>query len=655
MSEKHINYNARTFEEYRSELLQFTKEYYPELAERIEDSSIGSWIIDLFSAVADDLSYHTDRVYQNTNVDSSENRASLMSIARNNGVKIPGKKAAMCEFEFTCELPAHIEGNSSRPDWNYAPVIKRSTRVTNGQVNFELDEDVNFAEQFNKDGYSNRKYTPIFASNGSVSAYKVSKSVIGRNVTTKIYQKVLKSSDLKPFMEVILNDDNVAAVESIIFKETSDYKRIPSTEEFFYNDEVYRVKNESIYTHRYFEVNSLSEQYVFGERGGQYGDQYEDYVDDDTFIRVYEGVWKGIKQKYITEYTDAGYMKITFGPGAAYETVKKDGTPGESIMCKIVNNEMLGVLPKAGWTMYVLYDVVDGQVANLAAGSVNTLSNALIEMPGTSNADESNKSKVVKSITVSNITNVYGGKDEPNNAELRNIVKFNAGAKQRAVVINDYKDLINNIPARYACPFRFSVKEENNKILISLLNVNARGKLESALPDMMVKNMIEYLSMYKTLGDFVAIESGKIYNLGVNAELYIDKNYTTSSVIAAVIEVIKGYFDVATHEMGEDIFIADLERLVMGVDGVLGIIDLSVYNIYGGSYSEDICPLPRATDKVTDCNGTIYINPNVGKEYGGTSFKIDLERTDNILYMDDNAMGEIKYPNKDIVIKAKVK
>lgn len=655
MSEKHINYNARTYEEYRAELLQFTKEYYPELAERIEDSSVGSWIIDLFSAVADDLSYHTDRVYQNTNVDSSESRASLMSIARNNGVKVPGRKAAMCEFEFTCELPAIVEGNTSKPDWNYAPTIKRSSRVTNGQVNFELDEDVNFKEQFNKDGLSNRKYVPIVAANGTISSYRVSKTVIGRNVTTKIHKKLIKSSDLKPFMEIILNDDNVAGIESIIFKESSDYNRTPSTDEFFYNSETYRVPNESIYTHRFFEVDSLSEQYVFGGVTGEFGDIYDDYVDGDTFVRVYEGVWKGIKNKYITEFTDAGYMKITFGPGAAYEEINKEGTPGESIMCKIVNNEMLGVLPKAGWTMYVLYDVVDGQVANLAKGSVNTLSNAIIEFPGTSSLNSSNRTAVQQSITVSNITNVYGGKDAPSNEELRNIIKYNTASKKRAVVINDYKDLINQMPARYACPFRFSVKEENNKIEISLLNINSQGKLDSYLPGLMVKNLVEYLSMYKTLGDFVAIESGKIYNFGVNAELYIDKNYTTSTVIGAVVEVIKSYFNVSAHDMGEDLLISDLERLIMNVDGVMGIIDLSIYNIYGGQYSEDVCPLPRATNKNTDCNGTITINPSMGTNNNGTSFKIDLERTDNILYMDDNALGEIKFPNADIIVKAKLK
>ena len=40
--DKHINYIARTFDDYKSELLKFSKKYYPEIAESYEDSTIGS-------------------------------------------------------------------------------------------------------------------------------------------------------------------------------------------------------------------------------------------------------------------------------------------------------------------------------------------------------------------------------------------------------------------------------------------------------------------------------------------------------------------------------------------------------------------------------------------------------------------------------------
>ena len=61
MSEKKINYLSRTFDDYKSELIKFSNKYYPELSDSYDDSSVGSWFIDLVAAVGDNLSYHIDQ------------------------------------------------------------------------------------------------------------------------------------------------------------------------------------------------------------------------------------------------------------------------------------------------------------------------------------------------------------------------------------------------------------------------------------------------------------------------------------------------------------------------------------------------------------------------------------------------------------------
>ena len=53
---------SRDFNEIRDELVKFSKSYYPQLADNFNDSSVGSWFLDLMAAVGDDLSYHTDRM-----------------------------------------------------------------------------------------------------------------------------------------------------------------------------------------------------------------------------------------------------------------------------------------------------------------------------------------------------------------------------------------------------------------------------------------------------------------------------------------------------------------------------------------------------------------------------------------------------------------
>ena len=149
--EKKINYLSRDFASIKSDLIKFSNMYYPEVSDDFNDSSIGAWFIDLVSAVGDDLSYHTDRMYQETNIDSATLKSSVLNQARANGLKIPGRKASMCEVEFSCVLPTSNGPDIHLPNWDYAPILQSTSIVSAGEYAYQLTEDVNFAEQFNKD------------------------------------------------------------------------------------------------------------------------------------------------------------------------------------------------------------------------------------------------------------------------------------------------------------------------------------------------------------------------------------------------------------------------------------------------------------------------------------------------------------------------
>ena len=125
-------------------------------------------------------------MFQETNINSANLRSTLLNIARTNGVKIPGAKSSMCEIELSCELPV----NGQSPDWNYAPIVQKTSIMSAGNYNFELSEDVNFHEQFNSDGYSNRTFVPKRNSNGVITAYTVSKTTLAVNGSSRIFKKV---------------------------------------------------------------------------------------------------------------------------------------------------------------------------------------------------------------------------------------------------------------------------------------------------------------------------------------------------------------------------------------------------------------------------------------------------------------------------------
>ena len=708
--EKKINYLARSFTDIKSELINFSKKYYPEISDNFNDASVGSWFIDLVSAVGDNLSYHADRMYQENDINSANLKKTILNNARLNGIRIPGPKASMCEVELSCTLPLS-DNNISQPDWRVAPTVKMGSTVGNNKYQFELAEDVNFREQFNMDGISNRKFKPLRNNNGIITAYTVTKSAIVIGGKNKIYKKVLTEEDVKPFMEVILPEKNIMNIESVIFKESANFNADPQSYEYFIDKEQYKFNGQDIDTFRFFEVDSLSDQFIFGTnvsgntellnpdtmKNLSYVDETEStlkaapsideaeegvfYIKDKKVVakvngaytevnnyfsnrttRYFKGKWIPITQKFVTEYTDNGYLKLIFGSGTSLELIEDDNNRnyteyGKYMMTKILNNDLLGVLPKIGWTMFILYRTGGGIETNLAQGSINSILNAdlsFIENVNSANMQKV-KQEILSSLKVTNITPSLGGKDFLSTEELKNYVKYAIQEQKRCITLGDYKSRLLMMPPKYGCPYRCNTIEDNNKIVISCLGLKNNGKLTTVLSDALVENMIEYLSHFKTLGDYIEFKSGKVYNLGFELDVFIDKHYTTSEVVKNIINKITDYMAVNKRDMGEDIFIGDLEKEINLIDGVISLIDLRVYSKYGvGEYSDTPCPLPRATTAV--CKDGVTTNVIVDESTtSAKQFQIDLSQTDSVLFSDYDSMYEILNPYEDIKIKTKIK
>lgn len=668
MSEKKISYLNRDFESYREALVDYVGRYYPHLADKFDDASIGSWIIDVISAMGDNLSYHTDRVFNETNINSANERSSIMNIARSNGLKVPGPKASIASETFSCILPviSEIRNDGSTtwtPNMAYAPVIKRGTQLTSGSQFFEVMSDIDFSEQFNEEGYSDRNIFPQKDSNGKIRGYLVEKYAPVYAGQTRVYRQVLTSSDVKPFMEIVLPDKDIMSIESIIFKDGVSFNSDPSMSEFM-NPNEYVPASESptsCDTYRYFEVDSLVDQYRWGDdvtstryvsnNIGQpvtYTYGYYNNVKDTVVptFSVTKGEWIPLTQKFITEYTDNGYLKIIFGCGedaGQIVSYNEGDNFSRSQISKMIRNNFMGKLPRQGWTMYVQYRIGGGASSNVPKGRINTFSylNMTIGKCLGSSKDSSIMSTIRSTMTCTNTTPSVSGKDAPSVEEIKNMVKYNNGSQNRCVTLKDYVNRVHMMPSRYGCPFRVGAIESNNKVMMYLLGVDSDGKLSSMLPDQLITNIENYLSKYRSINDFVEIKSGRIVNVSFEVDLYVDKNYNANDVILNVMNTIKGYIDINKFQLGDDIYVSDLVKEISMTDGVLNVIDLRVYNEYGEGYS-----MTRCTQSIKDDGETMKENKRD---------EIDLDMSDYILTSDSDEMFEIKYPEKDIKLRVKVR
>lgn len=675
MSEKTISYLDRTYAEFKNDIIDKTRKYYSDIFDNYNDASIGMWFIDVVADVADTLSYNIDRVYQETGIESATTRDSLLKLAKNNGVKVPGKKCAIVEVELSCVVPVNNANsvdedgnNQALPDYNYAPIVKRGSLFTNGFSTFELYEDVDFSEQFDKNGISNRKLTPVRNYNGLITGYEIKKLSIAVAGQSKIHKKYISQNDIEPFMTVELDDENVTNVESIILKQGSVSNT--SISDFFVDRESFEGSN-GLPVLRYFEVDNLAEQYRFGYVDEEYDDPNTrlvtynpvwDVVDAIEYdgrvepIRMAcRGKWKRLKNKFTTEFTDGGSLKITFGSGVRneYGQIPDDATEfTKYMMARMEANDYMGVLPEPNTTMFILYHVGGGEQTNIAKGTLNDIVYASVEISGNcaDNLDARKKSAVKSSLAVTNTTPSYGGKDEPSDEELKLLIKYNSAAQNRCVTVKDYFAMISRIEPKYGIPFRYNVVEENNKIVVYSLGIDYQGHLTDELCERVSDNMKEFLSNYKMVNDLVEVMPGRIINVSFSIDVFIDKAYDRSEVVKRIIDTAYEYMDVRRHNMGDDIFLGDLEKEISKLDGVVNLIALRCYNNAGYGYSSTMTTQDVYTDYDDTCNPSTK-NP----DYVNDRNEFNLAKSDKTLFGDASAMFEIKYKEKDIVVNVKTR
>lgn len=643
--EKGISYLNRTFDDYKNALKDFSRKYYPDMATEYGDASIGSWLIDINADVADNLSYHIDRVYQETNIDSAQEPSSVMNIARNNGVKVPGPKGAMAEVRFTCQVP--VDGDTYAKE--YLPVIKRGTMVNSSSQMFEVMYDVNFSEQYDEFMRSDRTIEPVLDANGNITKYNISKLAVVTAGETRIFKKAIKSSDIRPFMEIIIPVEGVMNVESVLMKDGDTLTSYPSYGEFYSYDEIVHKECPSELV-RFFEVDSLAEQLRWGETLNEnncpiihaYG--YFNSNNNTVYptCQVTKGEWKPVSHKFITEYTDNGYLKVIFGAGvksAQYPQIDDMSSLSKHLITRTIRNNSLGELPNPGTTIFILYRAGGGSASNVAQGAISSISKLLTNFPMGAKASEATKSAVRNSINVVNTTPSVSGKDMPTIQEMKYLIKYNKGAQNRCVTTKDYIDRVLMMPPKYGTPFRVGCAEDNNKIMLYLLGIDYQKKLDAALPSLLVENIQNYLTEYRMINDFVEIKPGRIINLSVEVDVHVDKNYNMSDVVSLIIGKVRDYFDINKRNMGDDLYTGDLKKEISKLDGVANLIDLRVYNETSDGYSS------------TQTNQELYIAGDCNRQQDEKvpgRYRIDLEASDGIIYSDGDTMLEIKYPEKDI-------
>lgn len=601
---KQITYAKRDFASLREELVNLTKQYYPDLITNFNDASIYSVLLDMNAAVSDNLHFHIDRVWQETMLDFAQQRQSLFHIAKTYGIKLPGLRPSIALCDFSINVPVW----GDKEDERYEGVLKAGAQVSGGGQIFETVEDIDFSSPFNGKGEPNRLKIPNRDNNDKIVSYTITKREAVVNGITKIYRRVITDVDQKPFLKLFLPEKNILGVTSVIHKDGSGYGSNPSSDEF------------SSSTNRWYEVNSLIEDKIFIEDPTSVSDS-ENYKSGD---------YKKITDKFITEYTPEGYFSLTFGSGNVDPMENLDnymnGTMKVSL-ASFLNNTSLGSIPKNNSTLFIKYRVGGGKKTNLGVNVITTMNSYEMVVNG---PNDTISSQVSQTLRTTNVTPAIGGSDSPTVEEIRNMIAYNFSAQNRAVTLNDYKSLIETMPSTYGAPAKVNVMEEDNKVRIKLLSYDDNGGLIDIVSNTLKNNIINYLSNYRMINDYIDIQGGEVIDLGLEINVVINKNEKPSDVIKSVVDATTNFFSVDKRKMGEPLLVGDLHRVIGNVSGVANVGEIKIFNKIGGNYSSS----------------------EVSQSYKDKNTK-EILQSDNIIYMKSNQIFQVRFPSSDVSVAYK--
>ena len=601
---KKISYATRDFAGLRQELVNLTTEYYPDLIKNTNDASIFSVLLDLNAAVADNLHFHIDRVWQETMLDFAQQRQSLFHIAKTYGIKIPGNRPSVSLADFSINVP--VRGD--KEDERYLGTIRIGAQVSGAGQIFESITDIDFSSPFNDKGEPNRLKIPNFDSNNTLVSYTITKREPVVNGVSRIYRRVITELDQKPFLRLYLPEQNVLGVTSVIHKDGTSFNANPTSNEF------------TTVGNKWYEVKSLIQDKVF--------------IPDPTAVSDKDnfkaGKYIDVVNKFYTEHTPEGYYSLTFGSGTVDPLDNLDNYMNGSLkvnLASYLNNMSLGSIPKAGTTLFVKYRIGGGKSSNLGVNVINSVDEVEFNVNG---PNQTINSQVVGSLRVSNVTPAIGGADQPTIEEIRNMVAYNFAAQNRAVTLNDYKSLIETMPSTFGAPAKVNVMEEDNKVRIKLLSYDDLGNLTDTVSTTLKNNIINYLSEYRMINDYIDIASGEVIDFGLEIDLHIDKNENPTDIVRTVIQNTTTFFAIEKRKMGDPLFIGDLKREIGNVGGVTNVIDVRVFNKIGGQYS----------------------STEVAQSYSDTLTK-EILQSDMTIFMKSNQIFQIRFPNIDIKVRTK--
>ena len=233
-------------------------------------------------------------------------------------------------------------------------------------------------------------------------------------------------------------------------------------------------------------------------------------------------------------------------------------------------------------------------------------------------------------MSCNNTTAAIGGANFPTTEEVRNFVAFNFSAQNRAVTINDYEALLRKMPSQFGAPAKVAITEEDNKIKINVLSYDQTGKLTSSVSNTIMTNIANYLSNYRMINDYIYVYPANVIDLSFDISVVLDASQNQGIVVSNLILKVADYMNPINRQMGQNVNISEIRRIMQEEDGVISVTDIMVFNKVGG----------------------IYSSAETSQRYLDSATR-QIEIIDETIFAEPRQIYQVRYDNQDIQVRVK--
>ena len=617
-TKKDISYINKDFGQFRKNLIDFAKQYFPNSYTDFNDASPGMLFIELAAYVGDVLSYYTDINLRESLLEQASERGNIFDLSKALGYTPKNAIPAHVTLDLFQLVPSIGSGANVAPDYNYALSIKPGMRIKqkDGPAVFRTLDSVDFKFSSSFDSTEVTVYESDPAT--KLPTYYLLKKQV-KAVSGDVKSATFSFTTPVPYDKVVLPETNVIEIISMSESDGDNWYEVP----YLAQDTIFEA------------VPNLAE--------------------NDPDLSVYRSSspsllkMKKTAKRFISRLRSDNKLEIQFGAGISdnndEEIIPNPDNVGNGLAgfrrdvdvdidpSNFLYTRTYGQAP-SNTTLTITYTVGNGISDNVSANTLTNVNYVVYDEDVNSTSSMPLMNFVKTTIAVNNPTPAVGAKTADTLQDIKNNALANFATQNRLVTREDYIIRAYSMPAKFGSVAKAYIVPDDqlsqqdyqqsrlpNPFAMNMyvLGFNQSKQLVE-LNDAIKENLKTYINYYRMLTDAVNIKDAFIINIGVNFEISVLSNYNSNEVLIKCIDTLKQYFNIDRWQINQPIVKSDISTVIANVKGVQSVVRVEFKNLYDDAlgYYGNVYDLISATK-----NGVIY--PSL-----------------------DPSIFEVKFPNADI-------